>query len=238
MSADLEVFAIRGIGEIVPGSDLGAVIATAIADQLAGLEDGDVVVVTHKIVSKAEGRLARPPDGAVASIVESEAVDIVRRRGDLLIARTRHGFICANAGVDRSNVPGDDVVLLPIDPDGSAAGLRHALVRRFGMELAVVVTDTFGRAWRRGLVDVAIGSAGVEVLDDHRGRADHTGRPLQVTEVAIVDEIAAAADLVMGKAEFVPVAVVRGLTRFVQPGHQASGRAADLVRPPSEDLFL
>lgn len=233
---DLAVFGIPGIGEIESGAPLTDIIGDAIASHLTTLVPHDIVVVTHKVVSKAEGRFATPVDGSVQEIVRNEASEVLRRRGDLTITRTRHGFICANAGVDRSNVPGNEVVLLPLHPDRSAATIRTELMKRFGADISVVVTDTFGRAWRRGLVDVAIGIAGLPALMDHRGKPDHTGRIMEVTEVAIIDEIAAAADLVMGKAASIPVAVLRGLD--VGPALSGNSKATDLVRSASEDLFL
>ena len=201
----------------------------------ATLEDRDVVVVTHKIVSKAEGRVVDLVDSGPEGhkyLVEEEAVSVLRRRGPLVIAETRHGFICANAGVDRSNVEHDRAVLLPLDPDASAHGIRMKLERATGKKLGVVITDTFGRAWRHGLSDVAIGLSGITAIVDYRGTTDTFGNVLEVTEVAIADEIAAAADLVMGKATGVPAAIVRGLDF-----PDGEGRATDLVREPSEDLF-
>jgi coenzyme F420-0:L-glutamate ligase/coenzyme F420-1:gamma-L-glutamate ligase len=227
------VIPVAGIGEVVPGDDVAALVLTALEASGLVLLNGDVVVVTHKIVSKAEGRLRPAVDDAdYRSIIEEEAAAVVRRRGALMITQTRHGFICANAGVDRSNVPGDQAVLLPLDPDASAHGIRRKLEAACGVGLGVVVTDTFGRAWRRGLVDVAIGVSGVDAIADLRGTTDMQGRVLDVTEVAVVDEIAAAADLAMGKASGVPVVVIRGLG--LAPGE---GRASDLVRPAAEDMF-
>ncbi len=230
----LSLIPVTGIGEVEPGTDLVALIADACGPD--GIEPHDVVVVTHKIVSKAEGALAAVAVGdpdAHRAIVEREAVSVVRRRGDLVIARTRHGFICANAGVDRSNVRPGQVVLLPTDPDRSAHRLRLGLEARYGRgPLAVIVTDTFGRPWRRGLADVAIGVSGMDPVVDHRGTTDTFGSTLEVTEVAVVDELAAAADLVMGKATAIPVAIVRGLAWT--PGE---GRVADMIRPDAEDLF-
>jgi coenzyme F420-0:L-glutamate ligase/coenzyme F420-1:gamma-L-glutamate ligase len=229
----LHLIPVTGIGEVMPGDDVAALIAGALDDADMALVDGDVVVVTHKVVSKAEGRLADVAEEAdYRALAEAEAASIIRRRGDLVIAITRHGFICANAGVDRSNVTGDRAVMLPIDPDASAHRIRIRLQQASGVRLAVVVTDTFGRPWRRGLTDVAIGLSGMPAIQDLRGSTDATGRVLDVTEVAVVDEIAAAADLVMGKATGIPVAILRGL-RWT-PG---DGRASDLVRPPAEDLF-
>jgi coenzyme F420-0:L-glutamate ligase/coenzyme F420-1:gamma-L-glutamate ligase len=191
-------------------------------------------VVTHKVVSKAEGAVKTgvEADRDYRRIVEQEAVSIVRRRGDLVIAETRHGFVCANAGVDRSNTAAGSVVLLPRNPDRSAHKLRSKLERQTGATLGVIITDTFGRAWRRGVVDFAIGISGVPALIDYRGRPDMYGRVMEVTEVGVADEIAAAADLVMGKSDGIPVAIVKGLELPGQPG-----RASDLVRPPEEDLF-
>jgi coenzyme F420-0:L-glutamate ligase/coenzyme F420-1:gamma-L-glutamate ligase len=229
----LTVIPVTGIGEIVPGDDLPAIVLEAATRSGVTFLDGDVVVVTHKVVSKAEGRLvATGSEEAHRAVVLAEATEVLRRRGSMIIAVTRHGFVCANAGVDRSNVPGDAVVLLPIDPDRSAHTLRTRWERATGARLAVVVSDTFGRPWRRGLTDVAIGVSGIDPILDLRGVPDATGRTLEVTEIAVVDEIAAAADLVMGKDRGIPVAVVRGLEWA-----RGDGRAVDLVRPAAEDLF-
>ena len=228
----LVIEGIEGIPEIQPGDDLAELIVTALAGNDCELQDGDIVVVTHKVVSKQEGRLVEIPDEATyRSLVEDEAMEVIRRRGDLVIARTRHGFICANAAVDRSNIAEGYALLLPIDPDRSAHRLRTLIERATGTSIGLVITDTFGRPWRRGLVDVAIGMSGLPAIVDLRGTTDAHGNELSVTEVAVVDEIAAAADLVMGKATQIPIAVVRGLDLT------GSGRAQDLVRPAGEDLF-
>jgi len=228
----IEILPVHGIPEVHPGDDLAAGILAAMSGTGIALQDRDIVVVTHKVVSKAEGRIEpAPDDAAYRSIAEREARAILRRRGDLVITQTSHGFICANTGVDRSNVAEGLAVLLPVDPDRSAHRLRIHLSRASGADIAVVVTDTFGRAWRRGLVDVAIGVSGLPAILDLKGREDASGRVMQVTEIAIVDEIAAAADLVMGKSDGIPVAVVRGLDL------DGEGRATDLVRPPGEDMF-
>jgi coenzyme F420-0:L-glutamate ligase/coenzyme F420-1:gamma-L-glutamate ligase len=228
----IEIHPIRGIPEVVPGDDLAALIVDGLEASHLSLSDRDVVVITHKVVSKAEGRIEPAPDDrAYRNLAEREARSILRRRGDLLIAQTEHGFICANAGVDRSNVADGYAVLLPADPDRSAHRIRLRLERATGTTIAIVVTDTFGRPWRRGLVDVAIGVSGLPAIVDLRGESDTQGRTMNVTEIAIVDEIAAAADLVMGKADEIPVAVVRGLDLT------GDGRATDLVRPPEEDMF-
>lgn len=228
----LEIRPVHGIAEIEQGDDLADLIVDAIAREGWALEDEDVVVITHKVVSKQEGRtVAIPDEDTYRSLVEDEAVEIIRRRGDLVIARTRHGFICANAAVDRSNVAEGFALLLPVDPDRSAHRLRRLIERSTGTSIGVVITDTFGRPWRRGLVDVAIGVSGLPSIIDLVGTRDAHGNELSVTEIAIVDEIAAAADLVMGKASQIPAAVIRGLSL------RGSGRATDLIRPPEEDLF-
>jgi coenzyme F420-0:L-glutamate ligase/coenzyme F420-1:gamma-L-glutamate ligase len=229
----LEVFPIHGIPEVRQGDDLARMIATAEPT----LRAGDVVVVTQKVVSKAEGAMARidpdDPRGHKA-LVEDESVRIVRRRGDLIISETRHGFVCANAGIDLSNVDDGWAALLPEDSDRSARRIRDGLRAALGVEVGVIVSDTFGRPWRRGLTDVAIGCAGIQAVVDLRGTEDSRGRILQVTEVCVVDELAGAADLVMGKAAGVAAAVVRG----VDPAWLGRGEVrAEIVRPPEEDLF-
>ena len=227
MTARLEIWAIDGIGEVVAGDDLAALIAEAGPD----LRDGDIVVVTSKVVSKAEGRLVT---GDRERAIDSESVRLVAQRGSTRIVETRHGFVLAAAGVDASNVPAGQVALLPEDPDRSAGRIRAGLRRRLGVTVAVVVTDTFGRPWRDGLTDVAIGAAGISALDDHRGRVDGQGHTLEMTVTAVIDEIAAAAELVKGKLSGAPVAVVRGLVYDVDP----DGRGAQaLVRPSADDMF-
>ncbi len=228
----LTVVPVTGLGEIRPGDDLATLIAGLVA-----LLDGDVVVVTQKIVSKAEGRMVRidpdEPDDRMR-IIESESVRVLRRRGDLVISETRHGFICANAGVDLSNVEHGWAALLPEDSDRSARRIRDGLRAATGREVAVVVSDTFGRAWRKGVVDVAIGCAGLAAVVDLRGTADAMGRDLVATEVCVADEVASAAELVMGKASSVPVAVVRGIdSAWLRRGSVAE----EILRPPAEDLF-
>jgi coenzyme F420-0:L-glutamate ligase/coenzyme F420-1:gamma-L-glutamate ligase len=241
----LSVLPVPVDGEIGEGADLAALL-------LAGgppLADGDVVVVAHKAVAKAEGRvvdLATVEPSAFArtlagddgdprhiEVVLRESRRLVRTRAGLLIVETPHGFVCANAGVDRSNAPGPDVVvLLPVDPDASAARLRRALEAATARRLAVVVADTMGRAWRVGIVGVAIGAAGLEPVRLHAGEVDPNGYTLRTSSIAVADEIAAAADLVLGKTARVPAAIVRGLT-----GHLGEGRGAELVRDEASDLF-
>ena len=228
----ISLIPVPGLPEVHPGDDLAALIA-----EHADLAGGDVVVVTQKVVSKAEGRLVPvdPSDPlSHKAHVEAEAVRILRRRGDLVMTETRHGFICANAGVDLSNVEQGWAALLPLDPDRSARWIRDGLRARTGLELGVIVSDTFGRTWRRGVTDVAIGAAGVAGVVDLRGTTDALGRELAVTEVCVADEIAGAAELVMGKSSGVPVAVVRGVDASWL---RESSVRAEIVRPYGEDLF-
>jgi coenzyme F420-0:L-glutamate ligase/coenzyme F420-1:gamma-L-glutamate ligase len=229
----LEILPVEGVGEVRPGDDL----ATLLADAAPGLADGDVLVVTQKVVSKAEAQLVPidPGDpGSKARIVEAESARVLRRRGELVISETRHGFVCANAGVDLSNVEDGWAALLPEDPDRSARRLRDGLRARLGVHVAVVISDTFGRVWRRGLTDVAIGCAGIRAVVDLRGTSDAFGRELAVTEVCVVDELAAAAELVMGKSSGICAAIVRG----VDPAWLGRGEVrAEVVRPAHEDLF-
>ncbi len=249
------VTALAGLAEIAPGDDLAAMIATAASptDELGGLRDGDVLVIAHKVVSKAEGRIrllseVQPGESARAlaqelgkdarhvQVVLDESRQVLRAAHGVLISVTRHGFVCANAGVDASNVRGDDaVVLLPADPDFSARALRDRLRELLGAAPAVVITDSFGRAWRHGQADVAIGCAGVGPLEDWRGRTDAFGRELNATWIAIADEMAAAADLARTKDGSAPVVVIRGAERHVTTEH-GPGVAA-MIRPESEDLF-
>jgi len=234
----LEVWAPAGIGEVTPGDDLAALVGDALAAE-GGVADGDVVVVTSKIVSKAEGRVVAAVDREQAITDETVRVVATRERPDggppLRIVENRLGLVMAAAGVDASNTPEGTVLLLPEDPDASAGALRRALGERFGVRLAVVLTDTVGRPWREGLVDIAIGAAGLAVLDDLRGGRDAHGRELSVTVTAIADEVASAAELVRGKAAGRPVAVVRGLGRYVVADDGPGARS--LVRASETDLF-
>lgn len=240
----IEVFALDGIGEVRAGADIAKLVAAA----EPGLADGDVLLVTSKIVSKAEDRLVLAEDREAA--IDAEMVRLVARRGPTRIVETRHGFVMAAAGVDASNTAPGTVLLLPEDPDASARRIRSGLRADLGVNVGVVVTDTFGRPWRQGLTDVAIGAAGVAVLDDLRGGRDAYGNPLQVTVTALADELAAAGDLVKGKASGRPVAVVRGLGRLVlpparedaaEPGGAPAAEpdpgARALVRAAADDMF-
>jgi coenzyme F420-0:L-glutamate ligase/coenzyme F420-1:gamma-L-glutamate ligase len=229
----LEIFGIEGIPIVQRGDDLAGMLVAACPD----LRDGDVVVVASKVVAKAEGKVEAVDASDPLShkpLVERESVRILRRRGDLIISETKHGFVCANAGIDRSNVEDGWVVLLPDDPDRSARRLRDGIRARAGVEVAVVVSDTFGRTWRRGLTDVALGCAGIGAVLDLRGTSDTYGHELEVTVVAVVDEIAGAAELVMGKATGICAAVVRGVDRsWLRTGSVKD----EIVRSSQEDLF-
>jgi coenzyme F420-0:L-glutamate ligase len=234
----LEVLPVLGIGELRPGDDLAAVIA-----EHARLHDGDVLVVTSKIVSKTEGRLimlesADPAvrEAARQAAIDAETVRVVARRGELRIVQTRHGLVLAAAGVDVSNVARDELALLPADPDASAELLREGLRERLGVEVGVIISDTMGRPWREGLTDAAVGVAGLTALTDPRGQVDAYGNRLGVTRVAVADEIAAAADLVKGKLGGIPVAVVRGLAPDGKLADDGNG-SRELIRDADDDLF-
>ena len=243
----VSVIPLEGIPELEPSDDLGLLLHGA-AVQVGGMEAGDVVVVAQKAVSKVEGRVValadvEPSDRAIElagpegdprhlEVILRESAEVVRSRPPLVIAETRHGFVCASAGVDASNTPGDGlVVLLPIDPDASARRLRERLVELSGVDLGVIVSDSFGRAWRQGTTDVALGVAGLAPLQDLRGSRDRRGRELRTTQIAVADEVAGAAELVMGKASAIPAAIVRGLDA------RGDGSAAELVMPRERDLF-
>ncbi|MGZ5212931.1 MAG: coenzyme F420-0:L-glutamate ligase [Actinomycetota bacterium] len=228
----IEIWPVEGLPEIREGDDLPAMLAEPL--RALGAREDDVVAITQKIVSKAEGRVVPDESEGRSAWIERETRRIVAQRGELIIAETHHGFVCANAGVDASNVEPGFVSLLPIDPDASSEAIRASLAERLGLSrLGVVMTDTFGRPWRNGLVNVAIGCAGLPALVDLRGQTDHHGRELEATVVALADEVAAASGLVMGKSARVPAALVRG----VDIDAAAPGRAADLVRAPDQDLF-
>ncbi|WP_258314599.1 coenzyme F420-0:L-glutamate ligase [Streptomyces sp. Act143] len=224
-------WAVPGLPEIAPGDDLAKLIAAA----EPGLADGDVLLVTSKIVSKAEGRIVEAADREAA--IDAETVRVVARRGALRIVENRQGLVMAAAGVDASNTAAGTVLLLPEDPDASARVLREGLRELLGVNVGVVVTDTFGRPWRSGLTDVAIGAAGVRVLDDLRGGTDAYGNPLSATVVATADELAAAGDLVKGKAAGLPVAVVRGLAQVVSDAGEHGEGAGAMVRGARDDMF-
>jgi coenzyme F420-0:L-glutamate ligase / coenzyme F420-1:gamma-L-glutamate ligase len=243
----LEVLGVEDFPEVRPDDDLNKMISSAVAGDLRA---GDVLVVTHKIVSKAEGRLVdlqtvepsalakgyavrHGKDPRQIEVVLRESRRIVRMDRGIVISETHHGFVCANAGVDASNVPGDDTVcLLPVDPDASATNLRDALAKDPGVEVAVVISDSFGRAWRHGITDVAIGVAGMDPIADYRGIPDPHGYPMEASVLAVADELAAAAELVMGKTDGIPLAIIRGYSYS-----PASGTGKDLLMPPERDMF-
>jgi coenzyme F420-0:L-glutamate ligase / coenzyme F420-1:gamma-L-glutamate ligase len=230
----LEVRPVPGLPRVGAGDDVAALLHAALPDT-DDLRDGDVVVVTSKVLAKAEGRTVRADDREAA--IDAESVRLVARRGATRITETRHGLVLAAAGVDASNTDPGTVVLLPVDPDASARALRARLRELRGVDVGVVVSDTLGRPWRLGLVDAAVGVAGIAPLRDYRGRTDPYGHGLEQTVVAVADEVAAAADLVKGKVDDVPVAVVRGLGRLVLPATEDGPGAAAVVRPADEDMF-
>jgi coenzyme F420-0:L-glutamate ligase/coenzyme F420-1:gamma-L-glutamate ligase len=244
-----EVIGVEGIGEIQPGDDIARIVVEAAARQRTPLASGDVVVLSQKIVSKSEGRLLRLPeitpstmaatfaaelgrDPRLIEVILRESRRIVRMDRGVLVTETRHGWVCANAGVDQSNVDADLVALLPVDPDRSARAFRDAVRAQTRAEIHVIVADTFGRPWREGLVNIAIGVAGFAPILSYLGQQDPAGRPLQATILAVADELAAAAEPVMGKLDRIPAAIVRGLA--LQPSEEGSKA---LLRDPARDLF-
>ena len=224
----ISITPLQGVPEVRPGDDLASLIADAAGP--GTLSNGDVVIVAQKVVSKSEGRLVGGTDREAASL--SESVRVLRRQGAMVISETRHGFVCANAGVDASNVEGDNLVLLPLDPDLSARRLRARLQNLLQVDVSVIVSDTFGRAWRVGQTNVAIGVAGIKAFVDYRGTTDSQGRDLSATRICIADELAGAAEMVMGKTSGICVAIVRGA-----PVISGRGAATEIARPPREDLF-
>jgi len=245
----VEIIPLTGMPEIVPGDDLAGVIIEAVARRSLSIEHGNIFVVAQKIVSKSEGKIVKldsiapskravrwaarfNKDARVIELALRQAKRIVRMEKGVLIAETHHGFICANAGVDTSNTAKGTAVLLPEDPDRSARRLKAKLAKHFGVSVAVLVSDTFGRPWREGLVNVALGVAGIGALMDYRGKRDATGKALQATIIAVADELASAAELVMGKSNAIPVAVIRGVAL-----PQRFGSGHDLIRPVERDLF-
>ena len=226
--SDLRVLPVEGVPEVRAGDDLASLLVDAFGEN--AFEEGDVVVIAQKVVSKAEGRTA--PAAERESAIADETKRVLRRSGNMVISETRHGFVCANAGIDASNVPDGEVLLLPLDPDLSARRIRSGISRKSGADVAVIVSDTFGRAWRLGQTNVAIGVAGMDPFVDYRGTTDAYGRELSATRICAADEIAGAAELVMGKTTRVCAAVVRGAAIARPPGS-----AVQIVRPVDEDLF-
>lgn len=250
MSSEIKIIGIEGIPEVKPGDNLANLIIDSTQKNGIKIMDRDIIVVTHKIVSKAEGRLIdlkkiipsnfalkiskrRKKDPRMVEVILREAKRIVRMERGVIIAETRHGFICANAGVDKSNVKGEDVVsLLPINPDKSAKLIKDEIKRRLNVDVAVIISDTFGRPWREGQTNIAIGVSGLEPILDYRGKIDNHGYKLKVTAIAVADEIASAAELVMGKLRMVPVAIIRGYQY-----NKGEGSIKSLIRPHSRNLF-
>jgi coenzyme F420-0:L-glutamate ligase/coenzyme F420-1:gamma-L-glutamate ligase len=247
--SEIRVIPLQGLPEIREGDDLSAVIAAAVRDSGFEVADRDILVIAQKVVSKAEGRTIKldsispspralewseawGKDARVVEVVLSQSRRLVRMERGVIVSETEHGFICANAGVDASNTADSTVVLLPADPDGSARRIQASLEGMFGVRLAVIVSDTFGRPWREGLVNVALGIAGIAPIVDYRGQLDLHGRPLVVTVMAVADELASAAELVMGKTDGIPVAIIRG---FDYEARESSGR--ELIREAERDLF-
>jgi coenzyme F420-0:L-glutamate ligase / coenzyme F420-1:gamma-L-glutamate ligase len=251
--SSVQLIGLNDAPEVTPGMDLARVILGAVRASDLTLRDDDILIVTHKVVSKAEGRLVNlrdvqpsdlaqrfaeqwSKDARQVEVVLRESARIVRMDRGIIISQTRHGFVCANAGVDASNVAGEDIVcLLPVDPDASAAGLREAIQREVGVRPAVIITDSFGRPWRQGIVNVAIGVAGIQPLVDYRGQPDDHGRVMNVSVIAIADELASAAELVTGKLGRCPFVVARGYTSPGKDGGE--GRGSDLLMDASTDLF-
>ena len=250
MSDEIRIIPVRGVGEVRPGDDVAAILIDAFEAQGQRFETGDILVVTQKIVSKAEGRVVdlrtvepsaealelaaiNGRDARQIEVALRETAKVVRKERGILISETRHGFICANAGVDGSNLAeATEVSMLPIGSDVSADGIRAAIRERTGAEVAIIISDTFGRPWRQGQTNVAIGVSGMQVVRDYRGQTDSAGLVLVVTEIAVVDELASAAELATGKLDRVPAAVIRGY-----PFEAGEGRATELVRPAEFDMF-
>lgn len=250
MSDEIRIIPVRGVGEVRCGDNVAAILVAAFEAQGQRFETGDIVVVTQKIVSKAEGRVVdlrtvtpsaealdlaaiNGRDARQIEVALRETANVIRKHRGILISETRHGFICANAGVDGSNLAeASEVSMLPIDSDVSADGIRTGIRERTGAEVAIIISDTFGRPWRQGQTNVAIGVSGMAVVRDYRGQTDSAGLTLVVTEIAVVDELASAAELATGKLDRVPAAVIRGYA--YQPGE---GRATQLVRPAEFDMF-
>ncbi|MEM3383119.1 MAG: coenzyme F420-0:L-glutamate ligase [Nitrososphaerales archaeon] len=250
MLPEIKIIGIEGIPEVKIGSDIASLIANSIKKQGIKILNNDIIVVTHKIVSKAEGRIVdlkkikpsdfalkiskrRKKDPRMVEVILREAKRIVRMDRGMIIAETRHGFVCANAGVDKSNVKGEDMVsLLPINPDRSAQLIKDGIKRKLNVDVAVIISDTFGRPWREGQTNVAIGVAGLEPILDYRGKKDNHGYTLKATAIAVADELASAAELVMGKLKKIPIAIIRGYKY-----NEGKGSIKSLIRPRLKDLF-
>ena len=229
----IEVIPITGLPEFKRTDDLIKILIPALRDQGESLEDTDVLVVTQKIISKIEDRAINLESIDISQILENESTQILRKRGETVIARTKHGFICANAGIDKSNIKKGYALLLPEDPDKSAYRIRKKIATEYGKEIAVIISDTFGRAWRKGQTNVAIGCSGIEPLASYIGTSDLYGNDLMATEIAIVDELASASELVMNKIDAIPIAIIRGYS--YKPSNKG---IQEIIRRDDEDFFL
>lgn len=230
---EITIIPIKNFPEINAGDDLIELLINSLEDSNVSIEENDIIVLTQKIVSKSESRLRNLEDTSFEELLAEESTEIIRKRGDLVIARTKHGFICANAGIDKSNIEDGHALLLPIDPDRSASKYREQIYTRLQKKVAVIISDTFGRPWRVGQVNFAIGSSGIEPLVSYIGSADTFENELNATEIAIIDEIASSAELVMEKTLNIPIAILRGVNY-----RDSKNNAKDLIRKKDEDFFL
>lgn len=230
---EITIIPIKNFPEITEGDDLIELLINCLENSTISIEENDIIVITQKIVSKSESRLRNLEDVTFEELLAAESTEIIRKRGDLVIARTKHGFICANAGIDKSNIKNGHALLLPIDPDKSASKYREQIYARLQKKVAVIISDTFGRPWRVGQVNFAIGSSGIEPLVSYIGSTDTFENELNATEIAIIDEIASSAELVMEKTLNIPIAILRGVNY-----RDSNNNAKDLIRKKDEDFFL
>ena len=230
---EITIIPVKNFPEINAGDDLIGLLINSLEDSNVSIEENDIIVLTQKIVSKSESRLRNLEDTSFEELLAEESTEIIRKRGDLVIARTKHGFICANAGIDKSNIEDGHALLLPIDPDRSASKYREQIYTRLQKKVAVIISDTFGRPWRVGQVNFAIGSSGIEPLVSYIGSTDTFENELNATEIAIIDEIASSAELVMEKTLNIPIAILRGVNY-----RDSNNNAKDLIRKKDEDFFL
>jgi len=230
---EITIIPIKNFPEITEGDDLIELLINCLENSTISIEENDIIVITQKIVSKSESRLRNLEDITFEELLAAESTEIIRKRGDLVIARTKHGFICANAGIDKSNIENGHALLLPIDPDKSASKYREQIYARLQKKVAVIISDTFGRPWRVGQVNFAIGSSGIEPLVSYIGSTDTFENELNATEIAIIDEIASSAELVMEKTLNIPIAILRGVNY-----RDSKNNAKDLIRKKDEDFFL
>ena len=230
---EITIIPIKNFPEITEGDDLIELLINCLENSTISIEENDIIVITQKIVSKSESRLRSLEDVTFEELLAAESTEIIRKRGDLVIARTKHGFICANAGIDKSNIKNGHALLLPIDPDKSASKYREQIYARLQKKVAVIISDTFGRPWRVGQVNFAIGSSGIEPLVSYIGSSDTFENELNATEIAIIDEIASSAELVMEKTLNIPIAILRGVNY-----RDSKNNAKDLIRKKDEDFFL